>query len=1258
MDTRSFRQDLGAAPHRYRTPSPPLYEPISPIVVPRALRYPENFHFSSIAGGRVDTQPTGYTQHDGRREARRGELDAFASIALATNESAPTVGKLITQRWNANQATQALQEFDERPSKRARSEKAASPDWRHVESRPVTSYVQPSDTRRLEAELLLNFSRGACLAMPTTPIQIHHQASTNADDAISQRQMAHENTNTQGSPIIQRATVDDEGFNDVQKRERVPYIQSAPNIIPYKSYLNGIVDRATGDARQGTIDNDRIGIVPDRAPPPYDGNGVSKEALSQISVADFGSNETPLRALEESGKLIPIHGEKDSDAENYAPSTTLESPSNVHMDHQPEVQLGHAFLEGIVEAAKMDSSDVLDSPINQVPMLYDSTPTSLPSQKDVKDGSVCAACKFSRNLFTENDEGSTSWIKCDGCKSWFHFACAGFRSERDVRAVDKYRCRACKVTHGPTTFVRKSSRAHSAIDYAGLNEGVVKTSDEDPEHHYIKHFRNGFYKFHPEFFARMRPELVTADYFEKGDGMKEPVVIPAAFNPRPRPLHNLRSERGTDDTDESLSTVNELHDRSAIDQWLAHDYEYAIVRDQGQDALDMVIPHGLTVRRVSELYGPDEKIEVIDVKSQNGEDKKWNMRRWVDYYESKGSKVVRNVISLEISWSKLGRLIRRPKVVRDLDLQDAVWPKELIAKGEFPKVQFYCLMSVADCYTDFHIDFGGSSVYYHIVKGKKTFFFIPPHEKNLKKYEEWCNSPAQNWTFLGSQVKECYRVDLAEGDTMLIPAGWIHAVWTPEDSLVIGGNFLTRLHYQMQIRVAQIEKATNVARKFRYPYFQKVQWYAALKYLDDDPIPESVVTHLTSGQSFDRSDLPTHHDFDGWGDNRTPGTETYHARYYSKAELDQLPELGRYLQRTALIAAGGITDGISAEARTAVRRSIPKNHGHGEPLDVVKKFAMWYTWKRGNEHIPHWAYPGYVPEGGAPELTEKKLSAKAVRKLDREAAYRAYKIAPDRQSTRPRTQPQNLLAEIVANQASSQTCNKESPAPSTEVNGTIKRKLDSAISKEDQVPMPSSHPKKQRTSTGTKPTNRRPACEACRKSRRACKHRDDPLPPPPSTSHPEPYDGSTGMDLTPQKGPSSIASVQTTEYSPNTVDSTILDELNTHTPQKSRPFEEHNEESLVSNSLDTSNEHTNKENSQLKTPGRTKACKDCRKSKVSILITTNSEFRIMTYYSGAVFMTSLGTKTPSNVKVLQYHDLQLRKRNLPPYHQVPQKRTA
>lgn len=36
----------------------------------------------------------------------------------------------------------------------------------------------------------------------------------------------------------------------------------------------------------------------------------------------------------------------------------------------------------------------------------------------------------------------------------------------------------------------------------------------------------------------------------------------------------------------------------------------------------------------------------------------------------------------------------------------------------------YCLMSVEGCYTDFHIDFGGTSVWYHILRGSKVGFSV------------------------------------------------------------------------------------------------------------------------------------------------------------------------------------------------------------------------------------------------------------------------------------------------------------------------------------------------------------------------------------------------------------------------------------------------------------------------------------------------------------------------------------------------------
>lgn len=62
-----------------------------------------------------------------------------------------------------------------------------------------------------------------------------------------------------------------------------------------------------------------------------------------------------------------------------------------------------------------------------------------------------------------------------------------------------------------------------------------------------------------------------------------------------------------------------------------------------------------------------------------------------------------------------------------MDWVDNVWPRHLkesqieatnvLEEMKYPKVQKYCLMSVKGCYTDFHVDFGGTSVWYHILKG-------------------------------------------------------------------------------------------------------------------------------------------------------------------------------------------------------------------------------------------------------------------------------------------------------------------------------------------------------------------------------------------------------------------------------------------------------------------------------------------------------------------------------------------------------------
>jgi F-box/leucine-rich repeat protein 10/11 len=680
------------------------------------------------------------------------------------------------------------------------------------------------------------------------------------------------------------------------------------------------------------------------------------------------------------------------------------------------------------------------------------TSTARKSLKQTQE-TVCASCAKTR----ESSHGELDqWISCNGCQLWFHYDCAGFKNERDVRDVGKFFCKSCEPHFGPTTFVRKSSRAHAAVDYAGLNQGILKTSDDNPEHHYIQPIKDGSLTFDPEMFPRMRPELVTREFFETCAAFSEPVVIPAEFNPKlPRP----RSSPPLDSDDVVATAFRDGQEEDA----LTDVFEYETVFDDGQDRLDMVVPRDLTVRHVAELVGPGEPLEVIDVKTQ-GTEGKWNLAKWADYYEADGEKAVRNVISLEVSSTKLGRLLRRPKVVRDIDLQDSVWPDEETAKGIYPKVQFYCLMSVADSFTDFHIDFGGSSVYYHILRGKKTFFFIPPKPGHLKKYEDWNNSHEQNFTWLPDATKECYRVDLSAGDTMLIPSGWIHAVWTPENSLVIGGNFLTRMHYSTQFRIVDIEKAIKTPQKFRYPHFQKVMWYTVIKYLETDPLPAEVAQTFYSGAKFVR-ERPVWEEFDQHGENfpRASGSASYNCRYYSQAELDGLPDLVNFIFRTVMISLGRI-EGVTEDTRKKVTKSIPKSRG--EPLELARTFALWVAWKRGNEDPPAWAHPDAdLPdkESAAP----KKLSARALKAMQRQEAFEAYRAAPERQSARQYVsrEPESVAA--------------TSPGPSLPP---------LPASQTQTTPGPGLH------HTSTPKTSvlgpKRVACDACRKRRIKCKHKD------------------------------------------------------------------------------------------------------------------------------------------------------------------------
>ncbi|KAH8258379.1 hypothetical protein KR038_010337 [Drosophila bunnanda] len=264
-----------------------------------------------------------------------------------------------------------------------------------------------------------------------------------------------------------------------------------------------------------------------------------------------------------------------------------------------------------------------------------------------------------------------------------------------------------------------------------------------------------------------------------------------------------------------------------------------LFRDKAGLGLRMPDPNEFTVNDVRLCVGSRRLLDVMDVNTQKN--LQMTMKEWQQYYDSPQKDRLLNVISLEFSHTRLDRFVQSPEIVRQIDWVDVVWPKQLkdaqregtnlLGGMMYPKVQKYCLMSVQNCYTDFHIDFGGTSVWYHILRGSKVFWLIPPTDRNLQLYEKWVLSGKQADVFFGDTVEKCARVYLTAGNTFFIPTGWIHAVYTPTQSLVFGGNFLHSFGIVKQLKTASVEDSTKVPQKFRYPFFTEMLWYVLARYV-------------------------------------------------------------------------------------------------------------------------------------------------------------------------------------------------------------------------------------------------------------------------------------------------------------------------------------------------------------------------------------------------------------------------------------------
>ncbi|XP_032893690.1 lysine-specific demethylase 7A isoform X1 [Amblyraja radiata] len=354
-------------------------------------------------------------------------------------------------------------------------------------------------------------------------------------------------------------------------------------------------------------------------------------------------------------------------------------------------------------------------------------------------------------------------IECDVCKDWFHGSCVRVEEHQAVD-IDLYHCPKCAILHGASLMKRRKNWHRH--DYTEVTDSVKMIQAGTPV--FVRHLRARHFPSAGGIVIKMHGTQLTHKYLEK-HGFDFPILVPKI------------------------------------------------------DGLGIALPSStFSVRDLEEYVGGEKVIDVIDVARQA--DCKMKLREFVEYYNAQRTKVL-NVISLEFSDTKMSDLVKVPDIVQKLSWVENYWPEDSI----FPKpcVQKYCLMGMEDSYTDFHIDFGGTSVWYHVLWGDKIFYLIKPTNANLALYESWSSSVNQSETFFGDQVDRCYKCVLQQGQTLLIPTGWIHAVLTSKDCMAFGGNFLHNLNIGTQLRIYEMEKRLKTPELFKFPYFEAMCWYVA-----------------------------------------------------------------------------------------------------------------------------------------------------------------------------------------------------------------------------------------------------------------------------------------------------------------------------------------------------------------------------------------------------------------------------------------------
>ncbi|KAJ3359859.1 JmjC domain-containing histone demethylation protein 1 [Allomyces arbusculus] len=142
---------------------------------------------------------------------------------------------------------------------------------------------------------------------------------------------------------------------------------------------------------------------------------------------------------------------------------------------------------------------------------------------------------------------------------------------------------------------------------------------------------------------------------------------------------------------------------------------------------------------------------------------------------------------------------------------DVVWRNTMMRSGNHgvagrQSVDAFGIITFQGAWADWHRDFGGSAVYYRVVQGSKRFFFAPSSDENVAWYQ---NKETNGWTVCSSKtpLADVVQFTVNAGECVFLPAGALHAVYTPTDATVVAGNMFHLAGGRKHVEVVEFEES-------------------------------------------------------------------------------------------------------------------------------------------------------------------------------------------------------------------------------------------------------------------------------------------------------------------------------------------------------------------------------------------------------------------------------------------------------------------